>query len=66
MRLQELTLRNLLLSAQFIFDFNGSDHLIRSEVVFVNGNCTTNINLNTFVGDFIQLVVHLKYYIVYR
>jgi len=66
LRMQELKLDNILLSSQFVFDHASSNHLINSGVVFVNGVISRNPRLNMFVGDFIQLITHLRYYIVYR
>ena len=66
MRLQELRLLNILLSSQFTFDSHSTRQLINSGAVFVNGNAVLNPHFNTFVGDFIQLVVNLRYYIIYR
>ena len=66
MKLQELRLSNVLMSSQFTFDTHSTKQLILSGVVFVNGNNVRNANFNTFVGDFIQLVVNLRYYVIYR
>jgi hypothetical protein len=40
--------------------------LVQSNTVFVNGVGANNPNLKLFVGDFIQLIVTLRYYIVFR
>lgn len=66
MKVQELRLYNLIMSSQFTFDRNSTYQLIASENVFVNGTLITNPTFNTFVGDFIQLAVSLRYYITYK
>jgi len=66
MKVQELRLYNLIMSSQFTFDHNSTYQLIASGNVFVNGNLITNPTFSTFVGDFIQLAVSLRYYITYK
>ena len=63
---RDLTLENILVYSQFVFDNPSSKQLLESESVYVNGRCTTNLLLYVVVGDFIQLAVHLRYYILYR
>lgn len=65
-RLYDLTLHRLILNSRFVFDLNTSMSLINSNLVYVNGRVSSNPNLYLFVNDFIQIVVSLKYYIVYR
>jgi hypothetical protein len=65
-RLQELTLVKVLLNSHFVFDSSASTLLVQSNTVFINGNTSNNLNLKLFVGDFIQLIVTLRYYIVFR
>ena len=64
--INELTLLKLLFNSHFVTDLQFSKLLIESNLVFVNGLNTNNSNLNLFLGDFIQIIVNLKYYIVYR
>jgi len=66
LRLQEVTLQKTLLNAHFVFDLSSSLSLVQSNTVYVNGVNSKNPNLKLFVGDFIQLIVTLRYYIVYR
>jgi hypothetical protein len=56
----------LLLNSKFVTDLELSKELINSSFTFINGVLISNPNIQLFKGDFIQLVVHLKYYIVYR
>lgn len=64
--IKELTLLNLLFNSHFVTDIQLSKLLINSNVVFVNGILSNNDNLSLFKGDFIQIIVSLKYYIIYR
>ena len=64
--LKDLTLVYLLLNSKFVTDLELSKELINSSFTFINGVLISNPNIQLFKGDFIQLVVHLKYYIVYR
>ena len=66
LRLQEVTLQKTLLNSHFVFDLSSSLALVQSNTVYVNGINSKNPNLKLFVGDFIQLIVSLRYYIVYR
>lgn len=65
-RLLELTLLKFLLNARFVLDLSSSALLLQNNLVFVNGSLCSNPHLHLFKGDFIQLAVSLKYYIVYR
>jgi len=66
MKMQELTLQKMLLNAHFVFDMPSSLLLVQSNTVFVNGTISVNPNLKLFTNDFIQLIITLRYYIVYR
>lgn len=66
LRSRELILSKIILSSRFVFDKNAAHNLICSNLSFVNGVSTNNPKLKIFVGDFIQLVIHNKYYIIYR
>ena len=62
----ELELSKIITNSRFVFDSSSSDLLIKSNTVFVNGIITNNLRLKLFSGDFIQLLISLKYYIVYK
>jgi len=62
----DLTLKNVLLNSHFAYDHHSSLLLISNGLVFVNGIMTNNPNMHLFQNDFIQIVVSLKYYIIYR
>lgn len=63
---RDVTLLNVLIYSQFVFDVPTSKHLLQSSLVYVNGSSTSNQSLTLFVGDFLQLEVNLRYYITYR
>jgi hypothetical protein len=63
---RDVTLVNVLIYSQFVFDVPTSKHLLQSSLVYVNGSSTSNQSLTLFVGDFVQLEVNLRYYITYR
>lgn len=63
---KDVTLENVLIYSQFVFDVPTSKHLLQSSLVYVNGSSTSNRSLTLVVGDFVQLEVNLRYYITYR
>ena len=65
-RIYDLTLLKVLLNTRFVYDLNVSKSLISNSLVYVNGIIASNPQLLLYVGDFIQLVISIKYYIVYR
>jgi hypothetical protein len=64
--LLELKLSTLLIQSRFVFDSWTSDNLVQSGLVFINGSAVFNPQLRLFEGDVLQLVIQLKFYIVYR
>lgn len=66
LRLGELTLLQTLTNARFTLDLPTSKQLILGQIVFINGVTATNPKTRLFVGDFIQLIVNLRYYIVHK
>lgn len=66
LRVEELKLVSTLVNMRLVFDVNSSAHLIESNVVYVNGVVVRNKNLPLFLGDFIQILISLRYYITYR
>jgi ribosomal protein S4 len=62
----ELQLENILFKAKLLPDANAVNLFIDNKLVFVNGACCQNSKYSIFVGDFIQLIVSLKYYILSR
>jgi hypothetical protein len=64
--LHDLTLKNVLINSRFVSDSNTSLMFLSQGLVFLNGNQTSNPNLNLFQNDFIQIIVNLKYYIIFK
>jgi ribosomal protein S4 len=62
----ELQLGNVLLKTRLLPDMNSTNLFIEHCLVFVNGMVCNNASFQIFTGDFIQLVVSLKYYILYK
>ena len=64
--LHDLTLKNTLINSRFVSDTNTALMFISNGLVFVNGNQTSNPNLSLFQSDFIQIIVNLKFYIIFK
>lgn len=64
--LKELAVRNVLLNSSFVFDNVAATTLLDNHLVYLNGLLITNPNLSLFKGDLLQLVVNLKYYILFK
>lgn len=52
--------------SRFTFDLETARNLVNDLVVYMNGRLATNPEVVLFAGDVVQLIVSLKYYIVYR
>lgn len=66
LKLQDLTLTSLLINARIVLEESTSQDLISTSSVFVNGYASRQSNMKLFVGDFIQLIVGLRYYILHK
>ena len=66
LRLAELSLERVLLNARLVLDLTHSHSLVNSNIVFINGSLINNPNLTLFINDFVQLIVNLRFYIVYK
>jgi len=64
--IHDLTLQNTLINARFVTDKNTASMFIKNRLVFVNGHQTSNPNLTLFQHDFIQIIINLKYYIIFK
>ena len=62
----EMRLINVLVKSRLFNDLNLASIFIEYNLVYMNGILCNNQNLQVFVGDFIQIIVNLKYYIVSR
>lgn len=63
---ENLKLGKVLERVHFSNDFLSSKALIEWQAVYLNGYVVENSGVVLFVNDFIQMIVHLKYYITYR
>lgn len=61
-----LTLKNVLINSHFANDTSTALMFLNNGLIFVNGQQTSNANLNLFQNDFVQLIVNLKYYIIFK
>ena len=65
-KIRDWSLLRVVLNSHFVYDLNTSLSLIQSYLVYVNGHCSPNPRLQLHLGDFIQIPVDLKYYILHR
>lgn len=65
-KLLDIRVHTLLIRSRFVFDLTTANSLVTSRLVFVNGRAVLNSRMLLFVGDVLQLIIHLKFYIVYR
>lgn len=65
-KMWDWSLLRVVLSTHFVYDLHTSLTIIQSHLVFVNGTCSANPNLQLHLGDFIQIPVDLKYYVLHR
>ena len=64
--LQEFQLKNVLINARFLLSEDFTINFIATQNVFVNGILCANPLFQLQKGDFIQLVINLKYYIMFK
>ena len=62
----ELQLFRLVVHSKLATDLRSSLLMIQNGLIYLNGSASTNPNTFLVGGDFIQAVVSLKFYIVYR
>jgi len=64
--IKEMTLSNILIRSRIFTETSLINFLIVNNLIYVNGLLTNNSAQQLFVGDFIQLILNLKYYIVFK
>lgn len=64
--ISEMSLENILLKSRIVLDLKTSNIFINNNFIFINGLICYNKNFQLFIGDFIQLALNLKYYIMFR
>nr|QCU82621.1 ribosomal protein S4 [Pseudourostyla cristata] len=66
MLLFEMNLINILIQSKILNNKNFVLEFINSKLIFINGVECTNAYFQLYINDFIQLIVHLKYYIIFK
>ena len=62
----ELKLENVLLKTKLLPDYETINLFLENNLIYVNGSLCQNKNLSFFTGDFIQFVIHIKFYILFK
>jgi len=62
----ELQLFNILLKTKIFPDSNSIETFIDNGLIFINNLICKNKYTPLFIGDFIQLIINIKYYILYK
>lgn len=62
----EMRLFNILIKSRLFNDGSTINLFLKNNLIYVNGFTCSNPNLQLFSGDFVQLIINLKYYILYR
>lgn len=62
----ELKLSNLLLFSNLVPDYSTSQLFINNKLIYVNGLLTTNSSLILVQNDLIQILVSIKYYVLFK
>jgi hypothetical protein len=58
--------KNILLKSRFFPDLATCALFFNNNLIWLNGAVCRNFEIALLTGDFIQLIVHNKYYILYR
>ena len=62
----EMRIFNILIKSRLFNNQSLLTLFFKNNLIFLNGLNCSNPNFQIFVGDFIQLIINLKYYILYR
>ena len=60
----EMKLINVLIRSRILFDYSLCHLFIKNNLIYLNGRICSNYNFQLFTGDFIQLIINIKYYII--
>lgn len=63
---REMRLDNIVLKSRLIPDKTYTTFFIDKGLIYLNGTSCENGAVLLFMGDFVQMLINLKYYIVYR
>jgi hypothetical protein len=50
----------------FAMDDVTAANLLQNNLVYLNGSVATNEFVQLFMGDFIQLLISIRFYLIYR
>jgi hypothetical protein len=62
----EMNLFNILIKSRIFTDKNLLKLFIFNNLIYLNGYLVNNLYRQIFVGDFIQFIINLKYYIIFK
>lgn len=62
----EMSLKNILIRSRFFFDWSLCNFFFKNNLIFVNGCGCNNENFQLYAGDFIQMPVNVKYYVLHK
>jgi hypothetical protein len=61
-----MRLTNILLRSRLFIDSNLIQLFIKNNLIYLNGTVCSNPNFQLFTGDFLQLIITIKYYILHK
>lgn len=62
----EMKLINILIKSRLFSDYNLCYLFIKNNLIYLNGFICSNSNFQIFIGDFIQMIINIKYYILFK
>lgn len=62
----EMNIFNILLKTRFFLNETVCESFLKNNLIYLNGYTCNNPKIQLFVGDFIQLIINNKYYILYK
>ena len=62
----EMSLLNILIKTKFFPDESLCKLFLKNNLIYLNGYICFNETIQIFIGDFIQLIINIKYYILYK
>jgi predicted rRNA methylase YqxC with S4 and FtsJ domains len=66
LKYNELKLNSILTATSLVPDRENASLLISNNLVFVNGSLVRNPTFLIFKNDFLQLLISVKYYILFK
>lgn len=62
----EMTIFNILLKTKFFLNESVCFSFFKNNLIYLNGFICNNPKIQLFIGDFVQLTINNKYYILYK